>query len=52
MDQVFAATAPEVWRVKEAAERILNNVNQVIVGKVEKIQLVLIALLCEGHVLS
>ncbi len=51
MDQAFAATAPEVWRVKEAAERILNNVNQVIVGKVETIQLVLIALLCEGHVL-
>ncbi len=51
MDQAFAATAPEVWRVKEAAERMLNNVNQVIVGKVETIQLVLIALLCEGHVL-
>jgi len=51
MDQAFAATAPEVWRVKEAAERILTNVNRVIVGKAETIQLVLIALLCEGHVL-
>jgi MoxR-like ATPase len=37
--------------IKEAAERIVENVAQVIVGKDQVIELCLVALLCEGHVL-
>jgi MoxR-like ATPase len=37
--------------IKESAERIVENVAQVIVGKDEVIELCLVALLCEGHVL-
>jgi MoxR-like ATPase len=51
MNSTTAGPAPEVGRVKEAAERIAENISRVIVGKRETIQNVLIALLCEGHVL-
>jgi MoxR-like ATPase len=51
MNLTTAGPALEVGRVKEAAERILENISRVIVGKTETIQNVLIALLCEGHVL-
>jgi MoxR-like ATPase len=44
-------TSPEISRVKHAADRLLNNVSKVIVGKKETVELVLVALLCEGHVL-
>jgi len=37
--------------IAETARRITGNVQQVIVGKGEVIELALIALLCEGHVL-
>jgi len=37
--------------VKEAAERLVSNIGRVIVGKQETIELVVVALLCEGHVL-
>ena len=37
--------------ISEAARRIIENVQRVIVGKDEVIELTLIALLCEGHVL-
>jgi MoxR-like ATPase len=37
--------------IKESAERIVENVAQVIVGKDQVIELCLVALLCEGHVL-
>lgn len=37
--------------VADIAERISENVQKVIVGKAEVIELALIALLCEGHVL-
>jgi MoxR-like ATPase len=37
--------------VKGAADRLVSNVSKVIVGKQETIELVLVALLCEGHVL-
>jgi len=37
--------------IAETAKRITENVKQVIVGKDEVIELALIALLCEGHVL-
>jgi MoxR-like ATPase len=51
MNQSFAPADAEAGQIKEAAERLLQNVNRVIVGKAETIQLVFIALLCEGHVL-
>ena len=51
MNQSVAPSAPDVAPVKDAAERLLENVNRVIVGKAEPIQLVFIALLCGGHVL-
>jgi len=41
----------EVARIEEAAQRLITNVNTVIVGKKEVIELVLVALLCEGHLL-
>jgi MoxR-like ATPase len=37
--------------IKESADRIVANVARVIVGKDEVIELCLVALLCEGHVL-
>jgi len=51
MNQTFVPPDAEVGQIKEAAERLLQNVNRVIVGKKETIQQVFIALLCEGHVL-
>ena len=38
-------------RVKGFAERIFQNVEQVIIGKRNAVELVLVALLCRGHVL-
>jgi MoxR-like ATPase len=37
--------------VKEFAERVFQNVEQVIIGKRQAVELVLVALLCRGHVL-
>ncbi|MGQ9926213.1 MAG: AAA family ATPase [Chloroflexaceae bacterium] len=37
--------------VKAFADRVISNVDQVIVGKRQAIELVLVALLCRGHVL-
>ena len=51
MNQSVAPPTAEVGRIKEAADRLIQNVNRVIVGKKETIQLVFVALLCEGHVL-
>ncbi|MCH7488148.1 MAG: AAA family ATPase, partial [Chloroflexi bacterium] len=36
---------------KVIAERILANVERVIIGKAEAVRLALIALMCQGHVL-
>jgi MoxR-like ATPase len=44
------ATAVDITRVKEMADRLVANINRVIVGKSEVIKLVLVALFCEGHV--
>ncbi len=41
----------EVSQIKEAADRLIDNIGRVIVGKKEVIELVLVALLCEGHLL-
>jgi len=37
--------------VTEAAGKLIDNVGEVIVGKKETVELVMVALLCEGHVL-
>ena len=37
--------------VQQFANRIIQNVEQVIVGKRDAIELLMVALLCEGHVL-
>lgn len=41
----------DVQRVAETARRVKENVARVIVGKDETIELLLVALFCEGHVL-
>ena len=51
MDEAVSQINPEISRIKQAADRLVDNVSKVIVGKKETIQLVLVALLCEGHVL-
>ena len=48
MDKVVKEVSQEI---KEAADRLTSNVSKVIVGKKETVGLVLVALLCEGHVL-
>jgi MoxR-like ATPase len=37
--------------VQEIAERVVNNVERVIVGKHREVELVLVSMLCRGHVL-
>ena len=44
-------TVPAAPAIRELAERIRANVGRVIVGKEPVIELLLVALLCEGHVL-
>ncbi|MGA2489586.1 MAG: MoxR family ATPase [Anaerolineales bacterium] len=38
-------------RIQEFAAQITNNVERVIIGKAEAIELLMVALLCEGHIL-
>jgi MoxR-like ATPase len=45
------AQAYEVEPIRAMAERARRNVEQVIVGKSDVIDLIIVALLCEGHVL-
>ena len=52
MDKATKEVNPEVLKIKEAANRFIDNVSRVIVGKKETIELVMVALLCEGHVLA
>ncbi len=51
MDKTNETIRPDVSSIKEAADKIINNVGKVIVGKRDVIELVLVALLCEGHLL-
>jgi MoxR-like ATPase len=52
MDKEVNGASPDVSKVKDAADRFIDNVSRVIVGKKETIELVLVALLCEGHLLA
>src|SRR5512141_1147954 len=49
--QVSAQTTPNVEIIQSLARRVSENVARVILGKPQEIQLVLVALLCHGHVL-
>lgn len=51
MNKATSEINPEISRIKQAVDRLLDNVSKVIVGKKASIELVLAALLCEGHVL-
>ncbi|MGD1119975.1 MAG: MoxR family ATPase [Dehalococcoidales bacterium] len=41
----------DVQKIKDAAEKVKANVERVIVGKGEVVELTVVALLCEGHIL-
>ncbi|MBN1887180.1 MAG: AAA family ATPase, partial [Thermoflexales bacterium] len=41
----------EILTIFEHARRVRENIQQVIVGKEEQINLALVAALCEGHIL-
>ncbi|MFO7696449.1 MAG: MoxR family ATPase [Anaerolineae bacterium] len=45
------AQPPDVRRVQDMARALLDNIERVIVGKRETVELLMAALLCEGHVL-
>ena len=51
MDNVTMRNQTDVKAIAAAATRCIENIGKVIVGKREAIELVLVALLCEGHVL-
>jgi len=51
MNKAMPETRPDISRIKQAADKLIDNVSKVIVGKKETVELVLVALLCEGHVL-
>ncbi|WP_322795761.1 MoxR family ATPase [Tepidiforma sp.] len=44
-------SADEVALIRDTARRLRQNVERVIVGKTEVVDLALVALLCEGHIL-
>jgi MoxR-like ATPase len=46
-----AAEPPDVRPVQDMAQILLDNIERVIVGKRETVELLLAALLCEGHIL-
>jgi MoxR-like ATPase len=51
LDKTVEKSNPGVLRIKEASDKFIANVGKVIIGKQEIIDLVLVALLCEGHIL-
>ncbi|MCD6567302.1 MAG: MoxR family ATPase [Dehalococcoidia bacterium] len=51
MSEAVETVRIEVSRVREAAERFIANVGEVIVGKKDVIELVMVSLFSEGHVL-
>jgi len=44
-------TSCDMSEIKKAAKRFSDNISRVIIGKQEAIELILVALLCEGHIL-
>ncbi len=52
MDKPAKEGSPDVARVAAAAQSFAENVGRVIVGKQSAVELIMVALLCEGHVLA
>ena len=46
-----ATLAPELDKARDVAQRIVDNVKKVIIGKDEAVRLGVVALMCRGHVL-
>ncbi len=46
-----AVSAPEIGNITRLARSVAENVSRVIVGKADEVELMLVAMLCEGHVL-
>lgn len=51
MDKAIEKTNAEILKIKGAADKFISNVSKVIIGKKDAIDLILVALLCEGHIL-
>ncbi len=51
MNKTIKEIIPDVTPVQEVAERFIANVEKVIIGERKTIELALITLLCEGHLL-
>lgn len=47
----LGGTTVQKVMIQETASRVIDNIEKVIVGKRDVIELVLVALLCEGHIL-
>lgn len=47
----MAHPMPDVETIRQTAKRLIENVRRVIVGKERVVELCLVALLCEGHIL-
>jgi MoxR-like ATPase len=51
LDKAIEKTNAEILKIKGAADKFISNVSKVIIGKKDAIDLILVALLCEGHIL-
>ncbi|MFC1910302.1 AAA family ATPase [Chloroflexota bacterium] len=51
MNKLESNSAPDVRIIAETASKFSDNTGNIIVGKKEAIELVFVALLCEGHIL-
>ena len=51
MEHVIALSQEDIARVKETGDKLINNIGKVLVGKREAVELLLVALLCESHLL-
>ena len=51
MENAITLSQEDIARVKETGDRLINNIGQVLVGKREAVELLLVALLCESHLL-
>ncbi|MFH1651842.1 MAG: MoxR family ATPase [Chloroflexota bacterium] len=51
MEKADRLADTEVALIRDTADRLVDNIGRVIVGKRETIEMVLVALFCEGHVL-
>jgi MoxR-like ATPase len=50
-DAVSQPAASSVHPIQDTAQKLFENIGRVIVGKIETVELLMVALLCEGHIL-